>query len=136
MSDEEKNVGNGATDGAELDIMESNSVKGQEINHAIHWDGYGDDHQSTGTSIKNSGTYDGEFHTFGFLWTETSYIWYIDGVETYRIEEGMSNWPGSSTAAAYILLSIEFGTWADTMDESAFTDSVLFDYVRVYQKAN
>ncbi|MBP5618616.1 MAG: family 16 glycosylhydrolase, partial [Clostridia bacterium] len=41
---------NGAKDGAEIDIMESFSVTQGGVNHAIHWDGYGDNHKSTGKS--------------------------------------------------------------------------------------
>ena len=134
MCSGEEKVGNGAVDGAEIDIMESYSVEKEGINHAIHWDGYGADHKSTGKGVEGLNVYDGEYHTFGLLWTETAYVFYIDGVETYRISEGMSNWPGSCQAACYLKLTIEFGSWADAMDGRTFTDSVLFDYVRVYQK--
>lgn len=136
MCSGEEKVGNGAVDGAEIDIMESYSVDKEAINHAVHWDGYGADHKSTGKGIEGVNVYDGEYHTFGLLWTEKEYIFFIDGVESYRISCGSSNYPDKETCAVpcYMKLSVEFGTWADDMDGRAFTDSVLFDYVRVYQK--
>ncbi len=134
MASGDYNVGNGATDWAEIDIMESYSVAKKGINHAIHWDGYGDDHQQANAQLTNIDVYDGEFHTFGLLWTETAYIFYIDGIESYRLTEGMSNWPGSCQVSLYLKLTNEFGSWADDMDGTAFTDQVLYDYVRVYAK--
>ena len=134
MASGDYNVGNGATDWAEIDIMESYSVAKKGINHAIHWDGYGADHKSTGKSVEGINVYDGEFHTFGLLWTENAYIFYIDGIESYRLTEGMSDWPGSCQVPVYLKLTNEFGNWADDMDGTAFTDQVLYDYVRVYAK--
>ena len=127
-------VGQGASNGAEIDIMESFSVAQGGINHAIHWDGYNSNHQSTGKSIYNKSLYDGKFHTFAMAWTDTEYIFYIDGAETYRV--------GNSNVAniicldpAYLLLTVEFGTWAGTINKTKLPDAVVVDYVRVYQAA-
>ena len=128
----DKSVGNGASDGAEIDIFESFSVAQGGINHAIHWDGYGADHKSTGKQVYNKSLYDGQFHTFGLAWTDTEYIFYIDGKETYRV--------GNANVAniicqnkLYLKLTVEFGSWAGSYVKSKLPDAVVVDYVRVYQ---
>ncbi len=134
MCDEINNVGNGASDGAEIDIFESHDVNGGGINHAIHWDGYGDSHKMISKSV-GTDCYDGEFHTFSLLWTDTEYIFYIDGEETYRLSEGDEGFPGSCEVRCYLKITTEFGSWAGKYDKDELPDSIVVDYVKVYQKS-
>ncbi len=124
MKDEK---GNGAVDGAEIDIMESYDAFSGGINHAIHWDGYGPDHQSESYSRHRTALYEG-FHTYALEWTETEYIFYIDGEEIWR-----TDYPGICENELYLKLTIEFGSWAGSYDESQLPDEILVDYVHVYQ---
>ena len=126
------NNNNSAADGAEIDIMESFSVAQGGINHAIHWDGYGDNHKSNAKSVYKKSAYDGNFHIFALQWTDTEYIFFIDGVETYRV--------GNADVAniicqvpLYLKLTVEFGSWAGSYTASTLPDAVLIDYVRVWQ---
>ena len=43
----EGNIGNEGRDGSEIDIMEKPWLD-DRVNHAIHWDGYGNEHRSAG----------------------------------------------------------------------------------------
>lgn len=133
MCGKESSIGNGAKDGAEIDIFESNNIIGQ-INHAIHWDGYGEHFQSISHSTMIPECYDGEFHKFALLWTDKEYIWYIDGKETYRLSEGDDKFPGSNEVPTYLKISSEFGSWAGVYDISELPDDILVDYVKVYKK--
>ncbi len=123
-----------AENGIELDIMESNDIFMKDINNAIHWDGYGDAHKKTAQTNHNTNCYDGEFHTFGLLWTDTAYIFYIDGKEVFRSQKGYENYPGNCKDACYLKATVEFGTWAGTWDAMMLPDNVAFDYIKVYQK--
>ena len=128
----DKSVGNGASDGAEIDIFESFSVAQGGINHAIHWDGYGDHHQQNAKQVYNKSLYDGQFHTFGLAWTDTEYIFYIDGKETYRV--GNAAVPNIICQnKLYLKLTVEFGSWAGSINKTKLPDAVVVDYVRVYQ---
>ena len=120
-------LGGGAEDGAEIDIFESFSVRQGGINHAVHWNGYGANHKSVGKGIYRRDLYQG-FHTYALEWTDDAYIWYVDGRETWRTSE-----PGICRNKLFIILSNEFGTWADPYDPGQLPDEVLFDYVRVWQ---
>ncbi len=84
----------------------------------------------------------GDYHTFGLLWTPTQYIFYVDGIETHRLDN-TGNVP-ISDAPEYIKLTeeidwntsrIDVDSWAgDIRDVVEFSeDYTLVDYVRVFQ---
>ncbi len=127
---------NSATDGAEIDIMESNNIYSKAINNALHWDGYGSYHNKLAKENYPTNCYDGQYHTFSLLWTDTAYIWYIDGVETYRTQSNYGNWPGSCEDPCYLKVTTEFGSWAAEPVDSKLPDTFVVDYVMAYKKAS
>jgi len=123
--------GNQGRDGTEMDVFESiNGIHGK-VNHALHWDGYGDDHQSTGKSLTRPDIYDDAYHTFGLWWTPTEYVFYIDDAETWRTSAG-----GVSQVEQYLKLTLEVtdadwaGDWNDQVEKPI---EWYIDYVRTYQ---
>lgn len=129
----------GGIDGTEIDIFEAYSVDKNAINHAVHFDGYETNHRSQGSSV-DSLVYDGEYHTFALEWDETSYVFYIDGSETYRITGETLDSKGDpidiSQVETYLKITLEAGSWAGSIDETQLPDGILVDYVRVYQRAD
>lgn len=128
-------VGNGGVDGSEVDILEAfgwNNI----INHAIHWDGYGDSHQSTEKRDDVKGIHDG-YHTYAMEWSPKEYIFFIDNVEVWRTagEEGTCNQPG------YVKITGECSTlnwatnsrWALDPRQANYPDYFYVDWVKVYQ---
>ncbi len=146
---------NTATDGAEIDIFEtpfSYKLMRNEINHAVHYDGYGELLKTASkTGIRVSKLYD-EFHTYGFEWSEKYYKFYVDGRLTWELNsDSYKNKSGKtvkhniiSQVAEYMLLSFEVvapdndgstkGWCGDPSknDKNKNYDFVI-DYVRVYQ---
>ena len=59
---------------------------------------------------------------------ENEYIFYVDGIETWRTNEAVSH------RSEYMILSAELTGWGGDFSESLFPDEVTFDYVRVYQR--
>lgn len=124
------NVGSEGNDGTELDIFESINGWNGKIQHALHWDGYGDDHQKDSQSMTDWGLYDGQFHKFGMMWTPDEYIFYIDDVETWRSSAG-----GVSDVEQYMKLTMEVssGTWpGDWNNQTTKPITWSIDYVRTY----
>lgn len=124
------NVGSDGNDGTELDIFESINGWNGKIQHALHWDGYGADHQKDSKSMTDWGLYDGEFHKFGMMWTPDEYIFYIDDVETWRSSAG-----GVSDVEQYMKLTMEVsnGTWpGDWNNQTTKPITWSIDYVRTY----
>ena len=138
-------VGNGGTDGAELDIVESPnyhyklSDNVNVVTTNIHIDGYGSEEQSKCVATPFIETNDPyvDFNTYGVEWNENEYIFYINGVETGRTDFG-----GTSRVPEYLLLTAEVGgkngtpgtSWAgDALSPDAHPTDFIIDYVKVYQ---
>ena len=138
-------IGNGGTDGAELDVFESPnyhyklSDNVNVVTTNIHYDGYGAEEKSECVAtpfIEENDPYE-EFNTYGVEWNEDEYIFYINGVET-----GRSSFGGVSKVPEYLLLTVEVGgsggragsSWAGKAPaRDAETTDFIVDYVRVYQ---
>lgn len=119
------NVGNGARDGAEIDIMEKPWIDSR-LFHAIHWDGGGKTHRGKGKEVKVEGVMEG-WHTFALWWNDEEYVFYVDGKVTWRTDAG-----GICEEPLYIKLSDEVGDWAGDIADAKLPDRFMVDYVRVY----
>ena len=119
-------VGNEGRDGTEIDIMEWPYRDGR-VQHALHWDGYGDAHKSKGHVSKDENLLDGKFHTFALAWSPEEYVFYVDNKEVWRTRAG-----GVCQVPLYIKLSVEIGDWAGDITKAKLPDTFVVDYVRVY----
>lgn len=127
--------GNGK-DGTEIDIFESDCIDDtvkNAVTSNLHFDGYGDAHQKMGAKkfLIKGNPYE-EYNTYGLEWNENEYIFYINGVESYRTDFG-----GVSENPEYLILSYEMGgengvANNQNLDKSK-TYNYIIDYVRVYQ---
>ena len=123
-------------DGTEIDIFESDGYEkllNRNVSSNLHFDGYGDAHQKLGAKrflIKNN-PYE-EYNTYGLEWNEDEYIFYINGVESFRTSFG-----GVSQNPEYLILSVEMrgDDGIPSQRDNAPADGAEFivDYVRVYQ---
>ena len=118
-------IGNEGRDGTEIDIMEKPWLD-DRVQHALHWDGYGEAHKSKGEVATVPGVMDG-FHTFALCWQADEYVFFVDGKETWRTAAG-----GVCQVPLYIKLSDEIGKWGGDITMAKLPDRFLVDYVRVY----
>ena len=126
-------------DGTEIDIFESDcygDFPENAITSNLHFDGYGDAHQKLGATkflLKNN-PYE-EFNTYGLEWNENEYIFYINGVETFRTDFG-----GVSQNEEYLILSVEMkgedGVPSERENVPADGAQFVIDYVKVLQQLN
>ncbi len=140
------NVGDPAGNGTEIDIAEhrSRDSGGSNLTNSltmnVHWDGYGSDHKSVGSTVGNPGvdssSLQGNFHTYGLLWEPGRYRFYIDGSEVWTTTAAISQvrqW-------IYLTSEVDSGAWAgptpgsygDRWNTTTFFD---VDHVRFYQRA-
>ena len=124
-----KEIGNPEESGTEIDIFEYLKKQGDKVNHAVHWDGYGETLKSAHKGSYVPGVSQG-WHTFGLLWTESEYVFYIDG------EKMWNNPKAISKRSEFIILSLEVGKWAGNISAATLPDSLYVDYVRVYKKTS
>ncbi|MCR5149649.1 MAG: glycoside hydrolase family 16 protein [Clostridiales bacterium] len=141
-------VSGSGKNGAELDIFESpfyflGGKRSYKVTSNIHYNGY-----ELNTRYKNvciaqldNNPYE-NFNTYGLLWTEDEYIFYVNGRETRRTSYG-----GVSQVPEYLILSCEvdgaaakptFG-WSghartNTDSNDNYKGEFIVDYVRVYDK--
>ena len=127
-------VGDPHAGGVETDIMEFHHRMrgGTAVQHNLHWDGYGKDHKSQGREVSVQGLAD-DFHTFGVLWTPDEYVFFVDGVESFRVRE--KDGGAISHRAEYLILSLEVGDWAGDIADAELPDGMVIDWVRVWQRA-
>ena len=69
-----------------------------------------------------------DFHVYSVEWSPKGYIFRMDGKETYRIAEGVSQ------VKQYLILSLFSGAWeASRLDRKQLPNSMDVDWVRVWQ---
>ena len=134
----------------EIDIMEA---RGQEVNKvegAIHYWRAG----CTSTNIfecreirsnsrtKPSDTYADDFSVYAIQWDAQGIDWYVDDVLFHSIRKSTLNaqwYPFDERFHLILNLAVGgafFGDEANAIDESALPQSLLIDYIRVYQDVN
>ena len=147
-------------DGLEVDVMESPYMymDGGNYNvHVVHGEGYSATRSDRSKTYEVPGMYS-QYHTYGVLWTETEYVFYIDGRETWRTSYSPDGETlGVSQVEEYLLLTVEIGGyqaddgtlrpgvtlkdgkevpyWCGNPDDNDKTKvyDFIVDYVRVYQ---
>lgn len=159
LSDTYDTVSGDGRGGAEIDIMESPYYNDPQMPakkfrnttfHTVHIDGYNPEEHKSQTSPKYAVQNDmyETFNTYGLLWTETEYVFYINGVESWRTSFGVSDSP------QYLILSVEVSgkhpqtetadpsnpnnqyCWAGQItdnEEGALPADFVIDYIKVYQ---
>jgi beta-glucanase (GH16 family) len=127
------NTANTGTDsygqGMEVDIMETLGIWGVDTtSHALHWDGYGANHQAAGWGPVPAYDSDLVFHTYGLYWEAGLIEFYVDGVKTgEHIDPRVMNIP------AYLILSLQLGGWDGNTPTAAVDGKQLdVDYVRAW----
>jgi beta-glucanase (GH16 family) len=118
-------VGSLEESGAEIDVFEFLVDRRDRLQHTVHWDGYGTDHQTAERLADAPGIGRG-WHTVGLLWTPEEYVFSIDGRETWRTGQGVSK------HSQYLILSLEVGPWAGEIAKAQLPDRLSVDFVRVY----
>jgi len=122
----------------ELDIVE-------HLGHdkgVIHASAHSKNHQWwEGTEVTTTAKVDSiteKFHKYTFEWDETEVKAFVDDKQffSYKNEgEGMDSWP--YVKPFYMLLNVAVGgEWGEKygIDDAAFPQSMVVDYVRVYKK--
>ncbi len=121
-------IGDGGRDGTEIDIMEKPWLE-SKITQNLHWDGYGKEHRSAGAGAFTVPGLNEGFHTFALHWTPQEYVFYVDGLETWRTRGG-----GVSQVPEYAKLTEEIGKWGGDISKAKLPDEFVVDYVRVYDE--
>ena len=120
----------------EIDIIEAIGDATTVANHAYHYleDVNGDGFYNTRVSSEgraNISDFSTDFHTYRVDWEEGRIVWYVDDIETHRVEG-----PQVSDEQMYLLANLAVGgTFPGPADETTpFPAHFEIDYIRVYQR--
>ncbi len=125
----------------EIDIMELLGHEPHQVHGTIH---YGTPHTyETGTYILPDGQlFSDDFHTFAVEWEADEIRWYVDDEHYFTQTEWFTASKMGGEGAPFdqpfhLLLNVAIGgQWPGYPDETTeFPQSMLVDYVRVYQKS-
>jgi beta-glucanase (GH16 family) len=112
----------------EIDVFEMLGGDSTKIYMSNHWkDATGENQKST---ISFQGPdFSAGFHTFSLLWSPNLLIWYVDGVEQNRTDQGVPNQP------MFLLVNLAVGgQWPGNPDQTTvFPNSMQIDYIRVFK---
>ncbi|MBA4065582.1 MAG: hypothetical protein C0501_18085 [Isosphaera sp.] len=138
-------LGDPYTAGTEIDIVEHRvrDAGGADISNKtvsnLHWDGYGANHQSTGSGLKNnpgSTPLQGNFHTYAMQWDPTGYRFYIDGTQVWSTTQAISG----RSEFIYLTSEVENYGWAGNIPAGGYGSlatsqtKMVVDWVRVWQR--
>lgn len=129
-------VGDGAKDGAELDILEVVPAS-KEFCMTVHWDGYGRNHQKKGETIYISDDFFDKYHELWYVWDKDGYRLYLDGTDEDCLIfnfTGTDYGEGACAVPCYLLISAEFGSWGGKIDKAQLPAHFYVDYVQVYKE--
>ncbi len=122
----------------EIDIMESISKKDDNrvVYQTLHTPTFkGFEYFSIGENYRLSGgTFDEDFHVFGFIWTDKELAWYVDDRIVQVIDITDEKFDIYRRYADYMLVNLAVGgSWPGSPEEGDYRDEYVIDYVRVYQ---
>jgi beta-glucanase (GH16 family) len=137
-------LGNPAQAGVEIDVVE-HRVTDQSgwtalkdmVAMNLNWDGYGPQmkNEQRVTPLPGNLAVQGAWHTYGVLWTNTSYTFYVDGEALWSPTEPISNHPES----IWLTCEVQDASWAGNIPTGGYgtkqssTTRMLVDWVRVWQ---
>ncbi len=120
----------------EIDIIEAIGDRVTTANHAYHYrfdnDGSGLYNQTSSTEMRAViSDFSADFHTYRVDWEEGRIVWYVDDIETGRVEGDQV-----SDEQMYILANLAVGgSFPGPADSTTpFPAKFEIDYIRVYQR--
>ncbi|AFR27665.1 glycoside hydrolase family 16 protein [Arthrobacter sp. Rue61a] len=123
----------------ELDVMENVGKEPGTVWGSIHGPGYSGANASNASYTLPGGKALGDaFHTFTVDWGPDSITWYIDGISYSQKTKATTSGPWVFDHDFFLLLNLAVGGYWPGAPNSGtqFPQSLLVDYVRVYELAS
>ena len=113
----------------EIDVFEIIGDQPNTVYMTNHWKSPSGEHLST-QGIYTGPDFSAGFHTFAVDWRPGEVIWYVDGIERYRTNQGVPAEP------MYLIVNLAIGgDWPGNPDASTlFPAQMDIHYIRAYQR--
>jgi beta-glucanase (GH16 family) len=115
----------------EIDVLEILGHEPNKVYMTLHWRDEAGRHKQKGGSWVGP-DFSADFHVFAIEWKRGEIIWYVDGVERFRVNENVPDEP------MYLIANLAVGgDWPGAPDASTvFPGYMDIDYIRVYSRAS
>jgi beta-glucanase (GH16 family) len=138
-------LGDPATAGVEIDMVEHRvtdqggwTALRDMVALNLNWDGYGSHAQNRQKvlALPGGGAIQGTWRTFGVLWTDTSYTFYVDGYALWTSTEAISR----RSESIWLTCEVQDASWAGDVPPAGYgprtasTTRMLVDWVRVWKR--
>lgn len=120
----------------EIDIMEYRGQEPQIVHGSLHGPGYSGGEAVTQSFQLFNGRFDTQFHVFSVEWGEDFIKYFVDGVQYNEITPESVNGDWVFNESFFIILNLAVGGSyvGSPSAETTFPQTMLVDYVKVYQK--
>jgi beta-glucanase (GH16 family) len=130
--------------GSEIDVVEHRvtdpsgwDALADMVQVAVNWDGYGANRRNVNHvgALPDGAKVQGEWHTYGVLWTTESYTFYVDGVAFWSTSTALSN----VAQDVRLTCEVEDASWAGQVPAGGYgprgvsTTRMDVDWVRVWR---
>lgn len=114
----------------EIDVVEHIGHQPDLVYNTYHWQ-EGWNHRRTPSFEVWGPDYSQGFHTFAVKWEPGLIIWYVDGAEKHRLQDGNVSWE-----EMYLLANLAVGGWwpGNPDGTTSFPAKLSIDYIRAYQR--
>ncbi len=115
----------------EIDIMEILGDKPNTVYTNFQYGSSPENRKTIGSNWRSPKTFEG-WHIFAVNWQKDAIIWYVDGVERFRMEQAEL----VPHEAMHLIANLAVGgDWAGAPDESTtFPGAFVIDYIKVWQQ--
>ena len=124
----------------EIDIVELLGQEDDRVYGTVHWQNEGNKAQypntgAGGKKLSGGENYHAQYHVFSLVWQETQLEWFVDGVSYLKFDITDNANLAAFRKAFFLIFNVAVGgNWPGSPDQSTrFPQSMLVDYVRVYQ---
>jgi len=137
-------LGDPARAGVEIDVVEHRVTDqggwqlADYVALNLNWDGYGPERQNRQlvTPVPNGAVLQGQWHTYGLLWTPTAYTFYVDAIPLWTISDAVSQ----RSETLQLTCEVEDASWAGFIPRGGYAErassetGMQVDWVHVWQK--
>lgn len=120
----------------EIDIMENIGKEPDTVYGTVHGPGYSGANGVGGPFVLSAGKFADDFHVFAVEWEAKEIRWYVDGEKFFSVTPTDVAGDWAFNHPFFLLLNLAVGgQWPGyPNDTTVFPQTLLVDYVRVYQK--
>jgi len=113
----------------EIDVIEFRGDIPNQVTHAVHYGRYPNNNHDTVATVGPD--FANHFHTYKVIWDPNQIVWFVDGVQRFRITEHHK----IPHEKMYLIMNVAIGGWypGNPDGSTQFPGHMIIDYVKVHR---